>query len=426
MTTPIVDPAKTTRALTALLDLTKAMSSAVGLDTLLDVIVQNASAVVEAERTTIFLYDPKTDRLWSRVAQGLLAGTIEVPLGSGIVGHVAQQLVVTNIADAYTDERFNQEFDRSTGYRTRSVLCAPILSGGGKLLGVLQSINKINAENFDLYDESLIVVLASHVAVAIERARLTELHFENDRLEEALKLANEIQLRMLPPAVRPSAPEDPFDLVAYIRPARQVGGDFYDYFAIDESRLCVCIGDVSGKGVGAALLMAVTKTLFRANAAIHHDPAALMASVNVRLCEESAPSMFVTAFCAIIDSRSGEMQHCNAGHNAPLILPRSGDATTLDSSPGLALGVLPRYVYRASTTAIAPGSALYLYTDGISEAANGNEELFLMDRLFEALNRSAEASAAGVVEEILRAVDSFAGSAPQADDITMMCLRYEP
>jgi len=426
MTAGPADTTKTIRALSALLDLTRAMSSAVELDTLLDVIVQNASPVVEADRTTIFVYDAKSGRLWSRAAPGSGTSTIEVPFESGLVGHVARTLEVINIADAYADQRFNPGFDRSIGYRTRSVLCAPILSGDGRLLGVIQSTNKTTAVAFEPHDESLILELASHVAVAIERAQLTKIHFENEQIEEALNIASDIQLRMLAPAVRPATPGDPFDLVAHIRPAKQVGGDFYDYFAIDESRLCICIGDVSGKGIGAALLMAVTKTLFRANAVVHRDPASLMTSVNTRLYAESGPSMFVTAFCAIVDARSGEIQHCNAGHNAPFIFPRGGPAVTLESSPGIPLGVLPRYAYKAQSEIIKPGSGVYLYTDGVSEASNDADELFTVDRLAEVLNRFSNAPVAGIVAQTLQAVDSFAGPAPQADDITMMCLRYEP
>jgi phosphoserine phosphatase RsbU/P len=413
---------RTARALYALLDLSKALGSEVDLDALLSVIVEKASSVVEAERSSIFVYDAGRDLLWSHHGQGITA-IIEVPLGSGIAGDVAKTLRSANVADAYADPRFNPEFDKRTGFRTRSIIAAPILDSGGKLLGVVQSVNKMTAPGFDAHDESLMSAIASHVAVAMERARLTASFMEHERMSEALKLASEIQMRMLPPGAMAIGTDAPFEVHAYIRPARMVGGDLYD-FAVNGDRLYFCIGDVSGKGIGSALVMALTKTLFRANVPYYDDAARLTEAVNIRLCEDTGPTIFVTAFCGFLDLRSGLLRFCNAGHDRPFVLRPDGSAQLLQSKPGLALGVLPNFRYVLQELVLQEGEALFLYTDGVTEATDRNEQLFSLERLQDALEQSAKASALRLIAGVTESIEQFVEGAPQSDDLTMMCVRY--
>jgi len=410
------------RALYALLDLSKALGSEIDLDALLGVILEKASSVVEAERTSIFVFDQERNLLWTRLAQGLGTTTIELPIGSGVAGDVARTQKLANIADAYSDARFNAESDLRTGFRTRSILAAPVLSSTGRLLGVVESVNKMNADRFDAHDVTLMVAVASHVAAAMERATHTVSQLENERLSEALKLASEIQMRMLPSGtIAESHPA--FDLNAYIRPARMVGGDLYDY-ALTDGRLYFCVGDVSGKGIGSALIMALTKTLFRANVPWFEDAAKLTESVNVRLCEETGPTMFVTAFCGFLDLHDGTLRFCNAGHDRPFLLRADGRVEVLQSKPGLALGVMPKFSYPLQQMTLAPGDALFLYTDGVTEATNAAEQLFGLDRLRDVLVANGRGSAIEVITAVTAAVDRFVVKAPQADDVTMLCLRY--
>lgn len=411
---------RTARALYALLDLSKALGSEVDLEALLGVIVEKASSVVEAERTSIFVYDAGREVLWSRLPQG---AAIELPIGSGVVGDVALTLRPANIAEAYSDPRFDPDHDGRTGLRTRSILAAPILDSAGRLLGVLQSVNKTTADRFDESDESLMVAIASHVAVAMERANLTSTYLEHERLAEALKLASEIQMRMLPSGTVAVGEDAPFDIHAYIRPAKMVGGDLYD-FAVTDDRLYFCIGDVSGKGIGSALVMALTKTLFRANVHYFDDVARLTEAVNVRLCEDTGPTIFVTSFCGFLDLRDGSLRFCNAGHDRPFVLRKDGSVDLLQSKPGLALGVVPSFRYPLQEITLQQGDALFLYTDGVTEATNATDELFSIERLQDALERCSGASALQVIAGVTDAVEGFVRHAPQADDITMMCVRY--
>ena len=418
ITTPVD---RTSRALYALLDLSKALGSQVDLGALMEVIVEEASAVVDAERSSIFLYDEDRDVLWTHHGQGITE-VIELPMGSGIAGDVARTGQIANVPDAYADPRFNRDADMRNGFRTRSVIAAPILDSGGTLLGVLESINKRNGGVFDAEDESLMGAIASHVAVAIERARLTTAVIEHERIGEALKLASDIQMRMLPP-VTTAAADAPYEIHAYLRAATMVGGDLYD-FAITGNRLYFCIGDVSGKGVGSALLMAVTKTLFRANVPYFDDVAKLTETVNARLCEDTDATIFVTAFCGFLDLDSGLLRFANAGHDRPFVLRSDLPPETLETTPGIALGVLPRFRYAVQEITLAPGDALFLYTDGITDATNESDDRFTAGRLREALDRTGAASASHVIGGVAEAVESFVGNAPQADDLTMMCIRF--
>jgi serine phosphatase RsbU (regulator of sigma subunit) len=418
-----VDSDKAARALFALLELSKDLSSVVDLDQLLTVIVERSSSVVEAERTSIFIYDEANERLWAKVTQGLENHRIELPVGKGVVGDVARSRLMANIPDAYEDPRFNRETDRRTGYVTRSILCAPVLDSKGRLLAVLQSMNKVGGGRFDSHDETLMNALAAHVAVAIERAQATEVQLDNQRLEESLRLANEIQLRMLPRG-KATTPEDaPFALHAHLRPARHVGGDLYDFFWTDDF-LYFCIGDVTGKGIGSALVMAVTRTLFRAHATFQHDPAELMAAVSARVYEQTDPAMFVTAFCGFLDLKTGRVRYTNAGHDRPLVLSPGHPARRLESKSGLPLGVLPKFNYTVQELTLGVGDVLFLYTDGVTEATNAAEQMLTLDRVTEILTARKGSAPAQIVSDMIEHVDQFAGGTPQADDITMLCVQY--
>ena len=418
-----VDSDKAARALYALLELSKALSSVVDLDHLLTVIVEKASAVVDAERTSVFIYDADKDRLWSRVAQGIESGTIELPLGTGIVGEVARTRRLANIPDAYRDPRFNREPDQKTGFRTCAILCAPVIDSKGNLLAVIESINKAVGPQFDEHDEMLMHALAAHVAVAIERARATDIQIDNERFEQSLRLANAIQMRMLPSGTVTLPDSAAFALHAHIRPARQVGGDLYDFFWTDD-RLAFCIGDVTGKGIGAALVMAVTKTLFRAHAALQTSPAKLMSAANAHLYEETDPTMFVTAFCGFLDLRTGRLRYSNAGHDRPLIVANGKPVQRLQSKSGLPLGVLHDFSYVVEEITLEPGDALFLYTDGVTEATNRAEELFSMERLRGVLDARTSQEPPELIRSVLANVDRFAEGTAQADDITMLCLQF--
>lgn len=376
-TVTTIDIERELRNLNAILAVSKALSSEVQLDNLLQVIVQRTLEVMEAERTSIFLYDEERQELWSKIAQELgPLREIRLPVGVGIAGQVAQTRQSVNLADAYQDPRFNPAFDKQTGYRTRALLCLPLLSSNGKLIGVILVLNKNSGGAFDERDESLLAAFGAHAAVALERAQLIEAYIEQQRLAETLKLARETQMSMLPKHFPAFSQRTDFDLYAVIEPAREVGGDFYDFLLLDENHLGVAIGDVSGKGIPTALFMSMTKTLLRVAASKHQRPEVVLTELNQDICRDNEAGMFVTVFYGVVDLRTGELEYSSGGHNPPYVLSRNGTVAALPLTKSMALGVMEHAVYHARQYALQPGEGLFLYTDGVTEAMDSSSALF--------------------------------------------------
>ena len=408
------------RNLDALLEVSRAMASAIDLDSLLAVIQTHATEVMEAERGTIFIHEEETGTLWNRTSGGLASGEVRVAIGAGIAGCVAKTREMLNVPDAYADPRFNPEVDRRTRFRTRSILCAPLLGRAGTLLGVIQVLNKVQGGVFRPDDEALLAAFASHAAVALDRARLVEAFVEKQRIEEGLRLAHDIQMAMLPRRF-PVARE--FELTADLRPARSVGGDLYDFLQGDD-QVWFMVGDVSGKGVAAALFMAVAKTLFHASVTRDASPASVFTRINRELCRDNEGAMFVTAFAGCLDLRTGAVATVNAGHPRPFRVAGTGAVTELAVAPGLPLGVSEGYDYAAGALVLEPGESLYLYTDGVTEALDERGEEFSLRRLESTLRGLAGSSAAGLVAGSLAAVHAFAGATPPSDDVAVMAVRF--
>jgi phosphoserine phosphatase RsbU/P len=210
-----------------------------------------------------------------------------------------------------------------------------------------------------------------------------------------------------------------------MRPAREVGGDFYDFFTIDGNRLVMVIGDVSGKGVPASLFMAMTRTVIRLVARQDDDLAAGIGRANALLSADNDSAMFVTLFYGVLDLASGRLTYCNCGHNPPQVLRGDGGSEGLPLT-GLPLGVLEEADYATRTVDLAPGDRLFLYTDGVTEANDAEGGEFGEARLSAALDALRDAAPSDMVDGIVRRVDAFAAGAPQADDITCLALLYGP
>ena len=406
--------------LRSLLDISKAMAAEIDLDSLLGVILARTIEVTAAERSSFFAYEEETQTLSLWVSDTLARGQVRVPLGAGVAGHVAQTRRSLNVPDAYADPRFNPAADKATSFRTRNILCAPMFSHSGRLLGVLQALNKRGDGAFTDDDVSLLEAFASHAAIAVDRARLIEALVEKQKLEETLRLAHAIQMAMLPKAF-PAAPE--FELHARLAPARAVGGDLYD-FLHDGDRLWFLVADVSGKGVGAALFMAVTKTLFRATVEGKASPSVVLARMNRELSRDNERMMFVTAFLGCLDVRSGTLVFANAGHNLPYRVRGQGAALSVGGESGVALGVIEEVAYPTNTARLERGEGLYIYTDGVTEAMSPAGEAYSPARLEAYLLAAAARPASEVVDGTFAAVAAFEAGQPQSDDITVMWLRY--
>ena len=247
---------------------------------------------------------------------------------------------------------------------------------------------------------------------------------EKERIGAELSLATRIQADMLP-TIYPAFPERPeFDIFASMAPAKEVGGDFYDFFLVDDDHLCVFIADVSGKGVPAALFMMASMIILANNAQMGKSPAQILNDTNSTICSNNREEMFVTVWIGILEISTGKLTAANAGHEYPVIKLPNGKYELLKDKHGFVIGGMDGAKYKEYEIQLDPGSKLFLYTDGVPEATNDDKKLFGTDRMLDALNAVPDASPKETLEGMRRAVDSFVQDAEQFDDLTMVCLEY--
>lgn len=246
-----------------------------------------------------------------------------------------------------------------------------------------------------------------------------------ERMESELRVAHDIQFSMLPKIPSPLSSGTYYDLYATIRSAKEVSGDLYDFFQIDGDHLFFIVGDVSGKGVPAALFMALTKTLLKGMSTPGMEPDELLSKVNSKIIPENDSLMFVTLFCGKLNFKTGELIYTNAGHNPPLIIRQNKEVDWLKLPPGLVLGVESGVGYTSKKVKLAPEEGVIVYTDGVTEAMNRAQELFSEDRLIETVRSFKNLSAKEMVDNILKAVSSFTLDVEQSDDITIMALCFK-
>ena len=244
-----------------------------------------------------------------------------------------------------------------------------------------------------------------------------------ERIESELRIAQGIQMGMLPKSFPAFQDREDISLAAKIVPAKEVGGDLYDFFINDE-KLYFIVGDVSGKGIPASLVMAVTCRLFRSIASYLDKPEEIITSLNNSLADGNESNMFCTAFLGILDLKTGHLAYCNAGHNAPLVIGTDGNVSTIDVVPNLPLGLFSGFPYQGQETQVDRKSMLYLFTDGVNEAENNEKEQFSDERLVDMLKANSGLNPKEVVEVTFAEVERHADGANQSDDITVMCIKY--
>ena len=253
---------------------------------------------------------------------------------------------------------------------------------------------------------------------------LTRVTAEKERISAELSIATQIQADMLPRIFPPFPSRHDFDIYATMTPAKEVGGDFYDFFLIDDDHLGLVMADVSGKGVPAALFMVIAKTLIKNRAMMGGGPAEVLRYVNEQLCEGNEAELFVTVWFAIVELSTGRGLAANAGHEHPAIRHKDGQYELVIYRHSPAVATMEGLRFREHSFELKPGDSLFVYTDGVTEATNTADELFGTDRMLEALNRNPDALPPELLPQIKAEIDSFVGEAPQFDDITMMCIQY--
>jgi sigma-B regulation protein RsbU (phosphoserine phosphatase) len=342
------------------------------------------------------------------------------------VGGCRLVLDIADMADVELVRLAADLFDRSVSRRNsdgRSVLrLESRMSSSRPDAGLIAQLRRIVGQRSR---ERLMAELqAKHRELEESFETLKRTTSAKERMESELNIGRDIQMSMLPVDFDTYAQRHEFELFASLFPAREVGGDFYDFFLIDEDRLCVCVGDVSGKGVPAALFMAMTKTLVKSRASNDFSPASILTHVNDELGRHNESCMFVTVWLAIIDVRTGRLSYCNAGHNPPYIRRAGGELVRLEALHGPVIAAMDAMNYGEDAVELAAGDVVLLYTDGVTEAQNGKGELYGEPALVSFLEARTVGDVRDIVDATVDEVWRFQGDAEQADDVTVLAVRF--
>ena len=380
----------------------------------LDLIVQ----FVKAEGGALFLLDNRNNTLVCKASVGPVdIHGITLNTGEGIVGQCVAENSSRIVRDVQQDPDFDHSVDESTGFQTRSILCAPMV-GHFEKIGAIELVNKSDASGlFSDTDLLMLQTLASAAALAISNAHMAEDLVAQERVSRELELATEMQRSLLPTA-RPA----PFPVCGINLPANEMSGDFYDFFELGDGRVYFSLGDVSGKGMDAALLMSKTASLFRCLGKTQHEPHVLLATINRELCETAIHGMFVTMACGLFDPASGEVQLANAGHEPPLLHARDGSFTATPASAP-PLGILPLVAgddgIRKETLRL-DGGTLYIFTDGVTEGDLANGKQLGVDGFTAIVRESAGLPAADRIEAVVSRLGNTGRT--RHDDITLLAI----
>jgi sigma-B regulation protein RsbU (phosphoserine phosphatase) len=392
------------------------------LQDLLEDILNLVEANLPMDQCVIMLQAGDQGQLETRAARirGAWSRDGEIQVSRSIVDMAHERHLAVLISDTAADPRANLN-DSIIDKKIRSALCVPI-GDEENVIGVLYADRHEMSGSFEAADLRLLTLLASTAAVKIQQARQVEELVQAQKLKRELELAAEIWRGLLPQTL-PAC--EGFGMAARAVPCLQVGGDYYDFMGIGPGRIGVTVADVSGKGVGAALLMASLRAWLRVELLHGNDLAAMASKLDGFVQESSDTHTFITFFFAELDRETGAIRFVNAGHNPPFILGRDGVARDLPAT-GLGLGMLPGRLYEVGTAAVGPGEILVLYTDGITESRNPKGEEFGAERLAEIVRSEREKDAPTIVDAVFRGLAEFAGCGGPYDDRTLVVVKRAP
>ncbi len=402
--------------------ITSLLNSELNLYNLLDTIMNVAKKVMNADACSLLLVDDNKEELVFQIALSDVGEEIKtmvrLKMGEGIAGSVAETGEPEIIEDAYQHPKFNPDYDKKTGFQTGSILCSP-LKVKGEVIGVCQVIHGKNKERvFQQSDLDLFLLLCDSAALAIQNARMHLVLMENQRMEKDMEFAQSVQESFLPT----STPQHKhFVFAAGTHAAQVVGGDYYDFIPFGDDALGIVLGDVSGKGVPAALQMARLMSDFRYISQFNPEPKKVLKQINNILCERSYRGMFTTAVFCLLDMKKRTLSVANGGHLS-LLLKNDKIIEEIGHAGGTPLGILPNVEYTQDEYSLKQGDQILIYTDGITEPKNKRQEEFGLVRLKEFfMNHS------GNPEELIlnleESIKTFIGDAPQFDDLTSLTLK---
>jgi len=404
-----------------LVEVSALINSITDFNELLSAILDVAGRVMHAEASSLFLINGPAGDLELTIARGpageALANPVKIPRGRGIAGWVREHRRSVLVTDAYQDARFYPELDRTSGFITRSILCIPLFQQETEI-GVLQVLNPLDKPHFDHLDLEAFEAYGNLVATAIAKMRAIERDRERKQLEKDLALATEIQHSFLPDVLPSTAL---LTLASHYRPARNIAGDFYDVFERKEGEFYFVVGDVAGKGVPAALLMAQAISMLRLIVYPGMSPADALARWNTRLCARAIRGMFITAILGRIIPNERVIEFAAAGHLPPLVrlADRSVEQPSISAAPPL--GIIRDQTYEVNQIRLLPRSHIIFYTDGLIESFNASRQILSLDQVIQVLSEPAESSAA-LVAALIEAEAEHRGEVPPHDDLTILAI----
>ncbi len=410
-----------TQALRQILEVTRKLAAPFDLDTMLGEVVNAAREILKADRGTVFLYDEKNDELVVRVGTGL--EKIRIPADKGIVGQSAKTRKIINVPDCYADARFNRDIDRQTGYRSRCMLTIPLIGYEDSLVGVLQILNKHEGV-FDEHDEFVAQALAAQAAVVLHRAKVTEQIIASERLGREISVARDVQMGTLPKDMPRIAG---YEFGGVFSPTDQTGGDLYDFIPLSHDRLFMLMGDATGHGIGPALSATQVRAMLRVALRLQSSLEDAFIHINDQLCEDLPDDRFVTGFFGLLDATTHSVRFHSGGQGP--IMHFQADMGEFDWHPATTfpLGYMPHTELGAPHVAtLDPGDVLGLISDGIYEYENEQGVQFGRRGVMRVLDANPDAGAQQLVDLIMDAAREHGGSAPQADDITIVLARRLP
>lgn len=397
-----------------LADVTQSFAASLEIDETLRTAIEKFMQYMDAEAASIFLLEQDDAELVCRACAGPVdINGLRLPADAGIIGKTVSSRTCQIVRDVRDDPAFSGKVDASTGFVTRSILCAPLLVQR-HCIGALELINKHGGDGlFDDRDRHLLVALASSAALAINNARMAQRLLEQERMRRELQLAREIQMDLLP---APRA--DSFPVAGVNVPALEVSGDFYDFMVRADGHIYFSLADVSGKGMNAALLMAKASSLLHHLAKGIGDPGVLLARVNEEICESVSHGMFITIVAGFFDPKARAVRMAIAGHQPPLLHRRDG---SFEEIPATAppLGIIPGCAFPVTTVSLQD-SSLYIFTDGVTECAGSDSAPLTTEgliRLIEGLGRDALSAR---LQNLVAALGCEAGT--RHDDITLILI----
>lgn len=402
--------------LSVLNELAVAISASMEPDKIMKTIISRSRRAVHAAQANITLVDRN-----EMIPAGTLVREVRdqesehYHLNQNLLGRMFHERKALVINDPPGDERL-QGVKHDPGIR--NLVCVPLVMGA-ELIGVLSAYNKRDGQPFDEGDKRLLAIIAAQSAQVLERSRLLEEEKAAEFMREEIRLARSIQLGLLPH----EAPEIPcYDLAATTLAARQVGGDYFDFISLPDQRWAFALGDVSGKGLPASLLMANLQATLRGQVLQGASCHECLTWCNRLLYLSTPPEKFATLFYCVLDVRSHVLTYCNAGHEHPLLLPASGEVKRL-STGGLAVGVLAEFDYQDDIHHFSTGDLLAIYSDGFTDTVNNLDEPYGEDRLIDSLQRNRDLTADQLIDAAVVSLREFAGKEPPFDDLTLMIIK---